>query len=46
MSRRELQALLADLYLQAAVNLTGVPGKRRHTQSRRATATADNGETL
>ena len=43
MSRRELQALLADPYLQAAVDLTDVPREQRQTRSQRASAMADNG---
>ena len=43
MSSRELQALLADPHLQAAVNLTGGDSERRQTRSRQRAATmADN----
>ena len=41
MLRRELQALLADPYLQAAVNLTGTSGGQQ-TRRQRATTMADN----
>ena len=46
MSKRRLQALLSDLYLEAAVDLTravGAPGERRQTRNQRVSAMADNG---